>query len=485
MKKATPVCFSKPVILLCLFLTCSSLWGQTDTIEDNVYSVEELLAGYIAHDSEIQWLLIQLEKSQLSKKSADISSGFNVNLSTGNFTMSADTMKLEPLVSVSVPKWNNVSVSASVPVNIVNENDKTQLEGASVSVGADIIGGSGKQTQLSILTAERSLLEAQRAVENRALSAEKEFYTTLKNIYSQYGNVLTAQDDVYDKQIDLETVRIGGYSTSSSSYRTAELELMTAERKVLQLERELQRSLNLFAKDCGLSMGVLTVDTLPMVDTVVIQSGILDGPYTDTLENFSAMDSAQWNLTSAQLSKEAAGMVTLSAQGGYTYKNQQQKGSDTIDVGVTLNTFGANLKGGLTFPVTGDSKVPSAQLSLSWSPDSMREQSIQQKQNTLNVELAQLKIADAEEEYYLALEANELTWTDLVWNRQVKSEEYALYEQLASDTETWYKQGLVSETDYRRAMTNRDNALLQTYLSDIDLILNSIETKQMFIQETK
>ena len=110
---------------------------------------------------------------------------------------------------------------------------------------------------------------------------------------------------------------------------------------------------------------------------------------------------------------------------------------------------------------------------------------IKQKQNTLNVELAQLKIADAEEEYYLALEAHELTWTDLMWNRQVKSEEYALYEQLASDTETWYKQGLVSETDYRRAMTNRDNALLQTYLSDIDLILNSIETKQMFIQETK
>ena len=184
MKKATPVCFSKPVILLCLFLTCSSLWGQTDTIEDNVYSVEELLAGYIAHDSEIQSLLIQLEKSQLSKKSADISSGFNVNLSTGNFTMSADTMKLEPSVSVSVPKWNNVSVSASVPVNIVNKNDKTQLEGASVSVGADIIGGSGKQTQLSVLKAERSLLEAQRAIEERALSAEKEFYTPVKDVNS-------------------------------------------------------------------------------------------------------------------------------------------------------------------------------------------------------------------------------------------------------------------------------------------------------------
>ena len=470
------------LLIFCIFFVKISLWSEETTSQQSIsYSIEELLERYVSNDSEIKSLLIQLEKIQLSKKSADINNGVHLNLSTGNFIISSDSLKISPSVSLSVPNWNNTFIETTIPINSDLKSDTTKIDGTSFSIGTDILGGSGRQSQLTARKAERNVLEAERAIVTRALKAEEEFYNKLKTIYSQYAKTLTLQNTLYDKELNLETVKVKGFAKTSSKYRTAELEVLSAQGVVDQQKRELQRSLDSFGKDCGLDAGSLNLSDIPSVKNIVLHSGILDNPVTGSLENYIPMENSQWNLRMAQEENNINSQVNISFAGGYTYKNQLQRGADTIDTSLSLKTMGATLHGGITFPITGDNKIPSASLSLSWSPDTMRNQLIQEKQNQLHIDNSLLKITEAENKYQLAMEANKSTWEDLLWNRQVKYEEYALYEELANDNEIWHTQGLISDTEYRRSITNSDNALIQAYISDIDILLHSIKTRQMFI----
>ena len=42
---------------------------------------------------------------------------------------------------------------------------------------------------------------------------------------------------------------------------------------------------------------------------------------------------------------------------------------------------------------------------------------------------------------------------------------------------------MTSEIEYRQAVTNRDRARIQCQIADLELILHSIATRQLFLQE--
>lgn len=113
----------------------------------------------------------------------------------------------------------------------------------------------------------------------------------------------------------------------------------------------------------------------------------------------------------------------------------------------------------------------------------MRTRSLQRQRNKRGLELALLKITSAAEDYREAVENARLTWQDLLWSRTVAQEELALYQQLAQDTTAMYQDGMTSEIEYRQAVTNRDRARIQCQIADLELILHSIATRQLFLQE--
>ena len=462
-------------------------------------SLQELLAAYVANHREIQTMMIQLNQQQLSHESTMVSQGIKLNLSTGNFSMGSSQIRGEPSISVSMPKLNGTYVEATFPLQFHFNKDSSSvasssetasgsgLQGTSISIGTEIIGNSGKSNQLSILKANRSLQEAQRKIQEQALAVEKEFYSKIKELYSSYGNLLSSKDSVYTKELDLAVLQAQGYSPTSTRYRTKEMEVLSTQRNVDKQQRKFQREMELFAQKCGLQSNQLSMANLSLPAELLASTGILEQLPLEGIERYTAMESAQWNLTTTQLEMEANSPVTLSAEAGYTYKNQNLGATqaDTVQAALVLQGFGGRLSSGVSVPVEGEEKTPTAQISLSWSPNDMKTQRLQKSQRELSLQLAQLKILDAEEKYQQAAEDALLTWEDLLWNRQVAFEELQLYQQLAQDTTNLYNRGMTTETEFNQAITNRDKAQIQCQIVDLELLLHYIGTRQLFVQEVQ
>ena len=262
------------------------------------------------------------------------------------------------------------------------------------------------------------------------------------------------------------------------------MEVLSAQRNVDKLQRNLQRELELFAQKCGLESHQLSMENFAPATEILASTGILERLPLEGLNRYTAMESAQWSLTSTQLEIEANAPITLSAEASYTYKNQSTSTSqsDTIQAALVLQGLGGKLSGGVSVPIGGEEKTPSAQLSLSWSPNDMKTQSLQRSQRELSLQLAQQKIVDAEENYQQAAENALLTWEDLLWNRQLALDELELYQQLAQDTTALFNRGMTTETEFNQATTNRDKAQIQCRVADLELILHYIASRQLFVQ---
>ena len=73
--------------------------------------------------------------------------------------------------------------------------------------------------------------------------------------------------------------------------------------------------------------------------------------------------------------------------------------------------------------------------------------------------------------------------SDILWSMQVNEESYQLYKTLAQDTETWFKQGIVSESELQSALTNCENYRLKCLMSQIDIIIYNNETELLFCRD--
>lgn len=480
-------------------VTPQSLPNKTEKI----FSLPELLAAYLANHREIHSLMIQLEQQKLSNQSTKINQGLQLNLSTGTFSIGSSLIKTEPSLTISMPQWQNSYLDLTVPLQF-NSWDSTAntsssaagssgatnktLQGATVTIGTEILGSSGKSAKLNLLKAERTLLEAQRRVQSQALAVEQEFYTTIKDLYSSYASLLSAQDSVYTKELDLKTLQVQGYGTNSTRYRTAQLEVLSAQKTVDRHQRNLQKDLKLFAQKCGFTEDKdFFLDKFSSVTELMVATCILEALPLEPEERFTTIEAAQWSLSTTQMELEADSPVSLSAEAGYTYKNPSvttgNSQSDTVNAALVMEALGGRLSTGVAIPITGEEKTPTAQVSLSWSPNDMRTQALERQRNQLNLELAQLKIQDAQENYEETLENTILTWEDFIWNRQVALEERDLYQELAEDTINLYNRGMTSQTEYQQALTNRTRAQIQCEIADLELMLHFISTKQLFVQE--
>ena len=67
-----------------------------------------------------------------------------------------------------------------------------------------------------------------------------------------------------------------------------------------------------------------------------------------------------------------------------------------------------------------------------------------------------------------------------MWAKQSDEEEYTLYAQLENDTATWYKQGIVAESDYKAAQVNKEKARITCLVNAVEFIIYNDETKLLF-----
>ena len=173
----------------------------------------DLLLSYIENDNSIKENAINLQKASLSLDSAKINNGFDITLSTGNFTIKLDeensNISLKPTVEAKIPQVSNLSLSASS--NLVSEKNDFVANDTKLSLSVDLISSSNMERQITLLKAQRTLEEAQRKLRNQAVICEKSFYTELKSILNAIDSIISLQKTLYTNKIDFQTIKTQGY----------------------------------------------------------------------------------------------------------------------------------------------------------------------------------------------------------------------------------------------------------------------------------
>ena len=145
-----------------------------------------------------------------------------------------------------------------------------------------------------------------------------------------------------------------------------------------------------------------------------------------------------------------------------------------------LSWKGLSANAGVSIPVGAADSGLAYTLGVSFSPSGIKLAGINAQQKELDAKLEDIAIASAEDSYSTSVVSTQTTLSDLVWAKQSDEEEYTLYAQLENDTATWYKQGLVAESDYKASQVNKEKARITCLVNAVEFIIYNDETKLLF-----
>lgn len=479
------------------------LIASTGIFSASAASLNDLLVKYLENDLDMQKLQLECSKAALDLEQSNLNNLIQLNLSTGQMTLkpsaSGTVFVLEPSVSVSVPGLNNLGVSASGKVQFgedssINKGESVSgTSNAKIKLQAELLGGTREKSKVTRLNAERKFLNAKRAVQKRALTGEKEFYSELKNLYSLALNVTSCEQELYEKDLDFSLVKAKGYVPSSSSYRTSELKYRTAVRNLNDAKRDFVHQQNVFALKCGINYDLEKssdgkADREIMFETAwnFLPQEIPEVQVVNlrdlAKENFSEIEAARWNQFINELSRNAEKDFTLTAGGGYTFSNSTSA-SDTIDASLGLKWQGITGTAGVSFPAASD-KDPFYTMSVGVNPFGFKSSSIDKQKIQLAKKQEEIAIKQAEENFQTAIVNIYSNLGDLRWKKMSNKEELEVYQQLLKDTENWFKQGIVKESEYKNSKVNYQRAKISCLENAVDFIIFNDEVKMMFVENS-
>jgi hypothetical protein len=457
-----------------------------------VPDVARLLAGFLENDISLKELAIKAQQAELGRRQTGIANGFDLSLSTGAMSFysenGAAAFSVTPRAELSFPQFNSTKLGLAVPMRVnadedgayaggVNEGGLT-VENAQLTLSTTLIGSAGKQRTVTLLRSDRAVLEARRALARRGRTAEKEFYERLRSLYESTVQVLTLENTAYTKEIDMALAQAQGYAPSSVQYRTVELEAADAHRAAQEQRRKLQRGIGLFARDCGLTALADLPQLIPQAD---LEAGPEFGQAGDR-ERFTEVEAAQWAQYIGGLSRSAGGQVELSAEGGLTANNTRVDGSMSADAGLTLGWRGLSLSAGTQVPISGGGS-PAFTLSLGLNTGKQRLGALSGEEKALAAESEALALMTAERNWDDTVDSVRTERADLVWEQKRLLEQYGLYRELAADTAVQYQNGMVTESEYRKAITNEERAKYQILAADVQNMIHLINTALYFVEE--
>lgn len=459
-----------------LFLCCMNIIAEP--------SLDNLLQGYLENDLSLQNLSASYKKQVLNAESTQIQNGINVKLSTGNinlrFSEDSIAVSVKPEVSVSLPQFNNLSVSGSSNVSIAEEN---KVSDTSIKVSADIYSSSSDKRNITLLKSERQVLEARRSLENRILEAEKEFYNELKTLYELALKVKTEEKTLYEDKITFDQIVAQGYSTSSAKYKTAKLTVLSGERNVENAKHKFERQVRIFASKCGVEYNYSDPSdflpaSIPSVESVDVTKFDKD--------SYKSVESAKWTSYINGLTRDADKAISVSANAGYTINDSSAgvQGADvnSVSVGANLKINNTGLVVGSTVGVPlGEDTKPYATLSLSFDPSAFRTASIDNEIDLLDVEQEEINLKKAYQSYTTDVISKQTELSDLKWSQSKDKENYAMYKTLAEEQLANYKSGIITESEYRSATVNAEKARVQCLIDEIDLIIYNDSTLLLFV----
>lgn len=437
-------------------------------------SYDELLQNYCNQDIQFEELAISYQQAELSHRKTQIDNGVEFSASTGSIKIEfADNQvntSLSPSISVKIPSLSNTEAKISVPISI---EEDVSMQNAGISLSTEIISSSKANRELTLEKSLRSVEEAQRKLTARIVALEKAFLNELKNLYSLGLDVYEAEEDLLTKQISFEGIKLQGYSTTSPKYRSSQLSVKSAEYDLEKAKRKYSNSLEKFLAACGATE--LDIYSLEIPETELLK--ITDFPKN----KFSAIENVVWSNYLNSTSRNNKKDFTLSANTSANFSLMNETMSSTIGAGLTAAFKGISGNMNFSFP-TNDKSNPSVSFSLSWNPNQSKLASISEETSTLQEQQEVLSLKKAEESYIDTVNEYETNRENLLWQYEKNLEEETMYKELAEDTQYWYNEGIVSESEYRQANSNYAKAILSVTSSKIDQLIYNLDLKSLFVE---
>jgi len=469
------------IITLSLFLSFSLLTAES-------LSLNDYLKGWIENDRDLKSASLALQKTELANEKTLIQNGFDITLSTGTMTFKtvngSGKFTVSPSVKASLPSARNLSVSAGTDISISAES---KLENASISAGIDLIDTEKESRNLTEKKAVRSVLEAKRNIEAKAQSAEKSFYSEIKSLLKSSESIATSENSLYTDKISFEKIKTQGYSETSSSYRLAEMKVNNDLHTIETSERSLSHAFGLFLMKCGLQPDSVSYeDFLKTLEADLKDQEVLTFEAFKK-ENYKTLENALWTQELNTLTRNADKNYSLKGSAGYTFNNTSTlgsdgKASDSVDAKLTSSVLGMNLSAGVSLPVN-PSASPAFTAGISFSPNTLKLQKLEEKENQISVESENLSVETALNNYNLARADNHQTMKDLAWTKTSVEENLAMYSKTESDMKYYYDRGIITESEYLSAKSNKEKYEIEKTLGVLDVIITNCETQSLFYTE--
>ncbi|MCR5725681.1 MAG: hypothetical protein K6G80_11410 [Treponema sp.] len=480
------------------------LFSASAASDSEYQRLHEFLAGYLQNDLELQKLSLTVQSKQLLLDSTKIDNGISLTLASGTVTVrttgsSYTKVTFEPTATLSLPQLNDTTVSADVPVTVL-DGEKT-VSDATLSLSTAIISNAAKSRKVTLLKAERALLEAKRNAQDRALAAEKAFYTELKTLYGYAVTVIGEKNDLLDDSDSFRKIVAQGYSKDSAAYRKS---LLTVQHDIFdtaQAQRKLERETANFARKCGIPYTLpLTTEGSTLAELELAYQNamaflpdalpVVEGIDVLSFEkaDYAAIESSLWSHYIGDKEREADGTFSLKATGTYTFNNTGVD-SDTVGTGLALSWNGLTASAGVALPtgtkvLTGedasDSKNPVYTFSLALVPNTFRQASISSKQDVIDGQLEKIAVASAEDSYETDVFTQQTSLRDLLWSKHLYAEENNMYTALEKDMKAWLSEGIVTQADYFDARDNRDKTRLNILINAAEFIIYNNTTRLLF-----
>lgn len=453
-------------------------------------SLEKLLLGYFQNSLTLQELSGKVDKAILNSKSTSISNGMNISLSTGSIAFSfgnGGSFNFTPNASLGIPAWQNLRFTASS--NVSARNGESEIKNTSLGVSVDVYSSAREEREIALLKSERALLEARRDLQNGFVNMESEFYTKLKNLFEIASKIITAQKSLYEHALEFDELRVQGYSASSSKYRLKQMEVAGDEHDVEIYRHELEREAKIFAQECGIKYDFS--DAMEFLPTKIPEVAAVDVLDFDA-ENFAETESAIWTNKINSKTRAADKAFSLSVNAGYTFANtvnsfmtNAMEYGDTIDIGSSLawQKTGLQASAGVSFPTNSANFNPLYRLSFSFMPNQFRLAAVQKKIEKVDEQLELVAIEAARKNYETALVAQQSSLEELQWAARTNGESFETYSRLESDTASWYRRGIITESEYRSAQVNKENYRIKILINALDLIIYNNKTATLFTRD--
>ena len=443
----------------------------------------QLLASYLEQDADLKNQTLELQKAKLNQQGTLIDKGISIKLQTGDmtFTFGDNTsFSVKPGASVTIPQANNLGLNVNSQLSVAD--GKTSFDSASATVSVDLISSNKANRDINLLQQERKVLEAERSLTTKALDKEKSFYKSLSSLMSGVTSVLNKKSTVFDDNVSFEKIKLQGYAPDSASYVKAELKLYTSQRDYEAAVHSLINDYKAFYISCGYEIEIPEdADFTQLIPTDIALVEAVDITSFDK-SKYKDIESNEWSRTINEMNRDAATKLTLTANGGYSYRNSNGKSSNSVNAGVSGSYQGVGLNASVSLPLADEKSSPSLTVGLSWTPNTAKKNKISDQLEEIAIEQEQMKLDSAYSSYETTVQERQLKLADIMWTIQTNQTNLDMYEKVEANMKSYYDRGLISEKEYSSACNTTVQAKVKQISGYIDLIIYNNEVNAMFVE---